>query len=81
MLLAIDIGNTQTVVGVYDGAELRHMWRMATNKNHTSDELRMKLAPLIASEGIKPAEIGTAALASVVPQLEAQKAASIGSPS
>ncbi len=69
MLLAIDIGNTQTVVGVYDGAELRHMWRMATNKNHTSDELRMKLAPLIASEGIKPTEIDTAALASVVPQL------------
>lgn len=69
MLLAIDIGNTQTVVGVYDGAELRHMWRMATNKNHTSDELRMKLAPLIASEGIRPTEIGTAALASVVPQL------------
>ena len=35
MLLAIDVGNTQTVIGVYDGEELRHMWRIATNKNRS----------------------------------------------
>lgn len=69
MLLAIDVGNTQTVIGVYDGEELRHMWRIATNKNHTSDELRLKLMPLFSSEGIGADGLGGAALASVVPQL------------
>lgn len=69
MLLAIDVGNTQTVIGVYDGEELRHMWRIATNKNHTSDELRLKLMPLLSSEGIGADCLGGAALASVVPQL------------
>lgn len=69
MLLAIDVGNTQTVIGVYDGAELRHMWRIATNKKHTSDELRLKLMPLLSSEGIGADGLGGAALASVVPQL------------
>lgn len=69
MLLAIDVGNTQTVIGVYDGEELRHMWRIATNKNHTSDELRLKLMPLLSSEGIGADGLGGAALASVVPQL------------
>ena len=68
MLLAIDVGNTQTVIGVYDGEELRHMWRIATNKNHTSDELRLKLMPLLSSEGIGADGLGGAALASVVPQ-------------
>lgn len=69
MLLAIDVGNTQTVIGVYDGEELRHMWRIATNKNHTSDELRLKLMPLLSSEGIEAEGLAGAALASVVPQL------------
>ena len=40
MLLAIDVGNTQTVFGVYDGDSLLHMWRVATEKRDTSDELR-----------------------------------------
>ena len=69
MLLAIDVGNTQTVIGVYDGEKLRHMWRIATNKSHTSDELRLKLMPLLQSEGIASGELAGAALASVVPQL------------
>ena len=69
MLLAIDVGNTQTVIGVYDGEAMRHMWRIATNKNHTSDELRLKLMPLLSSEGIGADGLGGAALASVVPQL------------
>ena len=35
MLLAIDVGNTQTVLGVYEGKKLRFRWRVATNKLHT----------------------------------------------
>lgn len=69
MLLAIDVGNTQTVIGVYQGESLLHRWRVATNKKHTSDELRVKLVPLLGSEGIAVADLRGVALASVVPQL------------
>lgn len=69
MLLAIDVGNTQTVIGVYDGDTLKHMWRIVTNKQHTSDELRLKLMPLLQSEGIDAAKLTGSVLASVVPQL------------
>ena len=69
MLLAIDVGNTQTVHGVYEGEKLLHMWRTSTNKKETSDELRLKVQPLLASEGIAPAELEGAVLASVVPAL------------
>ncbi|WP_418831037.1 type III pantothenate kinase, partial [Paraeggerthella sp.] len=36
MLLAIDVGNTQTVFGIYQEGALRFRWRVATNKRHTS---------------------------------------------
>ena len=52
MLLAIDVGNTQTVVGIYQDGSLQYRWRVATNKSHTSDELRVKLVPLLASAGL-----------------------------
>ena len=71
MLLAIDIGNTQTVIGVFDGRVLRYMWRLATNKPDTSDELRMKIQPLLTSEGIDIGAIDGAIVASVVPALTA----------
>ena len=69
MLLAIDVGNTQTVIGVYREAALVGMWRVATNKSHTADEVRIKLLPLFESAGLSFAEVRGAALASVVPQL------------
>ncbi len=69
MLLAIDVGNTQTVVGVYEGSTLRHRWRVATNKLHTCDELRVKLLPLLNSENMGFSDIHGVALASVVPAL------------
>ena len=69
MLLAIDVGNTQTVLGLYAGQKLLHMWRVATNKLHTSDELRVKVLPLFASENIELSDVDGAVLASVVPKL------------
>lgn len=69
MLLAVDVGNTQTVLGIYEGSEMRAMWRITTNKLHTADELRVHVQPLLASEGIVPGEFKGAALASVVPAL------------
>lgn len=71
MLLAIDVGNTQTVVGIYENGKLCHRWRVATNKRHTSDELRVKLVPLLTSENLTFADLHGVALASVVPQLTA----------
>lgn len=69
MLLAIDVGNTQTVFGVFKGKKLLHQWRVATNKCHTSDELRIKLLPLLGSEGLTFDDLDGVALSSVVPTL------------
>src|SRR5690242_12495783 len=63
-LLAIDVGNTQTVFGLFDGTELREHWRVATERNRSGDELGALYASFLdlsAVEGI--------ALASTVPQL------------
>jgi type III pantothenate kinase len=46
-LLAIDVGNTQTVVGLYDGDELRDRWRLTTEAQRTGDELRVLFANLL----------------------------------
>ena len=69
MLLAADIGNTQTVVGVYQGSDLACMWRLATNPATTADEVRVMLLPLFESAGLALTDVDRAALASVVPQL------------
>lgn len=69
MLLAIDVGNTQTVMGAYDGSELVRMLRIATVKTDTSDELRLKVIHLLAAESIVPEQLDDAVLASVVPYL------------
>jgi type III pantothenate kinase len=39
MLLAIDVGNTSTVFGLFDGAELTEHWRVATERHKSGDEL------------------------------------------
>ena len=43
MLLVIDVGNTNIVLGVYDGRELRYNWRLSTDKDKTSDEYGLVL--------------------------------------
>jgi type III pantothenate kinase len=48
MLLAVDVGNTQTVFGLYEGAELREHWRIATESHRTGDELTVLLEALLA---------------------------------
>lgn len=69
MLLAIDVGNTHTVLGLYEGERLAHMWRVATNKTHTADELRLKLRGLLQAADVARDAVDGAALASVVPAL------------
>ena len=48
MLLTIDIGNTQTVLGLFDGDSLDHTWRLATYDTRTADELAVVITSLLA---------------------------------
>lgn len=70
MLLAIDVGNTQTVLGIYNGEKLLYMWRLATDHVRTSDEIRVQVNGLLEMAGASVADIGGAVLATVVPTLK-----------
>ena len=72
MLLAYDVGNTNTVVGLFDGRELTAHWRFTTERNRTADELRLTTRSLLAENGVKPAQVEGIAVASVVPSLNPQ---------
>ncbi|HJQ42950.1 MAG TPA: type III pantothenate kinase [Jatrophihabitantaceae bacterium] len=61
MLLAIDIGNTNTVLGVFDGEHLEHSWRIKTDARSTADELALTFQGLLADHKIT----GTAACSTV----------------
>jgi type III pantothenate kinase len=69
MLLAIDIGNTETTFGVFDGEELRATWHMATDIHRRADEYAAMLLNLMRQQGIDTANIKAIVLCSVVPPL------------
>lgn len=71
MLLAIDVGNTNIVLGVFRGAdsELLHSWRIATLRERTADELGILVTSLCAHHQIARADITGIVMASVVPPL------------
>jgi type III pantothenate kinase len=71
MLLTIDIGNTQTALGLFEGDKVVAHWRLNTIADRTEDELRISLTGLFGLEGYRLAEISGIALASVVPALTA----------
>lgn len=52
MLLAVDVGNTQTVLGLYDGTRLTDDWRIATDRERTGDELGVLLQGLLDLDGV-----------------------------
>ena len=52
MLLAVDVGNTQTVFGLYDGKSLRERWRVATEARRTGDELGITLAGFLDLDAV-----------------------------
>jgi type III pantothenate kinase len=52
MLLAVDVGNTQTVLGLYTGAELGEHWRLATERSSTADELGVLLGGLLDFDAV-----------------------------
>jgi type III pantothenate kinase len=69
MLLAVDIGNTNVTLGVFDGEQLRATWRMATDINQMGDEYAATLLTLLPQYGLKTSDITEAAMCSVVPPL------------
>jgi len=71
MLLAIDVGNTQITIGLYDGGTLGARWRLATDQERLPDEYGILLINLFQHAKVGPGEIDGIALASVVPPLTA----------
>src|SRR3972149_5792090 len=69
MLLAIDVGNTNITLGLYQGEERLGAWRLATVHNRMPDEYGLQLLGLLSHAGHTVAEIEGCALASVVPPL------------
>ena len=69
MLLAVDIGNTNVVAGIFDGSTLLTHWRLATDPQTTADEYGVLCLSLMARDGRLPAHISGAVLSSVVPAL------------
>ncbi|MGH9106615.1 MAG: type III pantothenate kinase [Acidimicrobiales bacterium] len=78
MLMAIDVGNTQIVVGLFtdddDGGagagELAHQWRVATHSMYTADEFALQLSQLLALEGLCLSDVSGSVVSCVVPPLQ-----------
>lgn len=77
MLLAIDVGNTNTVLGVFDGTQLTHSWRLQTVRERTSDEVGLIVQGLFTQSGLAPSQVTGVVLASVVPPLTGTIAAMV----
>lgn len=69
MLLAIDMGNTQTALGLFDGEELVHAWRMPTDRSFTADELHVRLHGYFRMYDMTLDAVDAVAFAGVVPEL------------
>ncbi len=69
MLLVIDVGNTNTVMGVFDGRTLKHHWRIRTERNTTEDEFNVLASGLFARAGMDFSEIDKTVISCVVPPM------------
>ena len=69
MLLAVDVGNTQTVLGLFDGERLAEHWRVATEAERTGDELAALLSDLLSLRGLGFDDVSAICLSSAVPLL------------
>jgi type III pantothenate kinase len=69
MLLAIDVGNTHTVVGIFDGERLIADWRMASSGHRTEDESWLIIRSFCQNADIDPGSLTGVGISSVVPEL------------
>jgi len=67
MFLAIDVGNTQTAIGLFDGGEVVRQWRLSSGRERTTDEFSIMLRGLLDPAGYAPSDFEGAAMSSVVP--------------
>jgi type III pantothenate kinase len=72
MLLAIDVGNTNTVLGVFDGERLLQHWRLATDARRTADEYGVWIRQVLHWASIAADRVHAVAVSSVVPPLQFQ---------
>jgi type III pantothenate kinase len=69
MLVAVDIGNTNIVIGFLDGDDITGTFRITTSGRHTSDEYGLMLMQFLTIKGLKPQDVDDVIIASVVPQV------------
>lgn len=70
MLLAIDVGNSETIIGLFEADRLHERWRIATVQDRTADELALLLGGFLELEGLSfPSAVTGFAVSSVVPRL------------
>lgn len=69
MIFVFDAGNTNIVLGVYDGDELKYHWRIETNRNRTEDEFGMTIKSLFDNSGLTFSDISGIIISSVVPPI------------
>src|SRR3712207_3319421 len=67
--MAVDVGNTQTVLGLFEGDEVRGQWRLATEAHRTADELAVVFAGLLRLQGMHLDDVSAMIVSSVVPGL------------
>lgn len=72
MLVAIDVGNTETKIGCFaiDGSELLQSWRVTTEPRRTADEHGVAFVQLFATAELRPDDVQAVVIASVVPKLD-----------
>ena len=70
MLLAVDVGNTNITIGVFEGEQLRATWRMATSVSQMSDEYAALMLTLLRNQGLDTSDIKEIAFCGVVPPLQ-----------
>ncbi len=70
MLLALDVGNTNTVIGVFDGKALKVHWRLSTRREGTRDEYAMLIKGLFDFAGLPYERVSAVIMSSVVPPLQ-----------
>ncbi len=69
MLLAIDIGNTNIVLGLFEGKKLLHQWRLLSDRNKLTDDFAVDIIELLVTFKIDPTQINGCIIGSVVPDL------------
>src|SRR6267154_4394988 len=70
MLLAIDVGNTNTVLGVFDASKLRDSFRVQTEKDRTGDEYGLQLKALFDFADLRMSDVHDVIISSVVPPMQ-----------